>query len=218
MTAFERQAPGFSPGSERSVRHGLLLLDVLAQDADGRASTRCCKVAGRPENATALEPWVLVKQNALRYSTRMQEKQLINARVTVDEALILSSYAEMTGKSQTEIIRQAIRALEPRLKRVDPKTFDPLLLPSLPIKMTSKLPPLAVVYFFVSEMGSVLYVGESANLSTRCGGHPRHQEALVIDEHSRIHWIERRAGRTAFEAACIARFQPVLNVRGRVTL
>ena len=144
-----------------------------------------------------------------------QEKQMFNARITEAEAAILAEYSAMTGQTQTDVVRQAIRALEPRLKRVDPLTFDPLLLPSLQIKMIDRLPPLAVVYFFVSEAGVVLYVGESGNLSKRCGGHPRHQEAIDIDAHARIHWIERRAGRTVFEAACITRFQPALNVRGK---
>jgi hypothetical protein len=69
MTHFERQAPGFSLGSERSGRDGLLLLDVLAQDADGRAPAGRRQVAGRPKNAPALGPRMEVAKLLAHHAT-----------------------------------------------------------------------------------------------------------------------------------------------------
>ena len=52
----EAASPGFSPGFERSGRRGLLLLDVLTQDADWCACARRSEVAvaGGPEHASPL--------------------------------------------------------------------------------------------------------------------------------------------------------------------
>lgn len=145
----------------------------------------------------------------------MSEKQLINVRVTAEEADILSEYAELTGQTQTDIVRQAIRALEPRLRKIDPKTVDPLLLPSLPLVRKDRFPPVGAVYFFITESGEVLYVGETSDLSLRCGSHLKYKEAIEIDGHARLHWIEKRSGRANFESACIKRFLPPLNTFGK---
>jgi hypothetical protein len=145
----------------------------------------------------------------------MVDKSLINARVTAEEAGILAAYAEEMGQSQTDVLRAFIRSLEGRLRRVRADQIVPFLLPSLPLSRRDVFPPVAAIYFFLTENGIVLYVGETANLATRCGGHPRHTAALEIDPHARVHWLERRSGRAAFEAACIRRFSPSLNVRGK---
>jgi hypothetical protein len=145
----------------------------------------------------------------------MSDKRIINARVTDEEADILASYAEEMGQSQTDVLRSFIRSLEGRLKRITPSKVDPYTLPSLPLSRSDVFPPVAAVYFFLTEGGDVLYIGSTANLSIRCGSHLRYQAALEADPHARIHWIERRSGREAFEAACIRRFNPPMNVRGK---
>jgi hypothetical protein len=143
----------------------------------------------------------------------MSEKRMINVRVTDDEADILSAYADEMGQSQSDVLRAFIRSLEARIRRVHPDRVDPYLLPSLPLSRRDVFPPVAAVYFFISEDGRILYVGETANLSIRCGSHPSYNAAIEIDSHARIHWIERRSGRQTFEVACIKRFRPPLNTR-----
>ncbi len=66
----ERQAPGFSPGSERSGRDGLLLLNVLAQDVDRGTAARGSKVARRPKHAAAAQPRMEVSKLLAHQSTR----------------------------------------------------------------------------------------------------------------------------------------------------
>lgn len=145
----------------------------------------------------------------------MSGKQLINVRVTAEEASILSEYADLTGQTQTGIMRQAIRALEPRLRKIDPKTIDPLLLPSLPLVRKDRFPPVGAVYFFITESGEVLYVGETSDLSLRFGNHLKYKQAIEIDGQARLHWMEKRSGRASFESACIKRFLPPLNTFGK---
>ena len=135
--------------------------------------------------------------------------------MTAEEASILSEYADLTGQTQTDIMRQAIRALEPRLRKIDPKTIDPLLLPSLPLVRKDRFPPVGAVYFFITESGEVLYVGETSDLSLRFGNHLKYKQAIEIDGQARLHWMEKRSGRASFESACIKRFLPPLNTFGK---
>ena len=41
--------------------------------------------------------------------------------------------------------------------------------------------------------------------------HHRITDALAIDVHARIHWVERRYGQARFETICRQRFNPPLN-------
>lgn len=145
----------------------------------------------------------------------MKNKHMVNIRVTDEELIILSDYAEETGQSQTNILRTSIRSLECRLRRISPDKIDPFTLPSIPLTRRDMFPAVAAIYFFMTEDGRVLYVGETANLSLRYGNHLRYESALGIDQHARLHWLERRTSRDAFEKACIKRFSPELNVHGK---
>jgi hypothetical protein len=136
---------------------------------------------------------------------------MLNFRVSDEEAALLAAYAEEVGQSMTDVVRSFIRSLEGKLKRVKPETVSPDLLPSVPLARTSLVPPVAAVYFILTEGGEVLYVGQSGNMVNRHVDHHRHEEALCIDPHARLHWLERRSLREAFERACIERFNPRLN-------
>ncbi len=138
---------------------------------------------------------------------------MLNFRVTEEEAALLSAYAEETGMSMTDVVRAFIRSLEGKMRRVLPETVCPQLLPSVPLTRTALVPPVAAVYFILTEAGDVLYVGESKNLTKRYYDHHRQAEALVVDPHARIHWIERRTARKQFERACILRFRPRFNTK-----
>ena len=48
----------------------------------------------------------------------MADKQIINVRVTKEEAAILSLYATAMGQTQTDVLRAFIRSLETRLKQI----------------------------------------------------------------------------------------------------
>lgn len=146
----------------------------------------------------------------------MIEKRLINIRVSDDESDILSAYCEEFGQTQTDVVRAFIRSLEGRIRKVRPATVEPSMLPSLPLSRKEKLPPVAVVYFVLKEAGDILYVGHAANLNIRFANHPVTSRALEIDEHARVHWLERHGGekvRLNFERGCIKRFNPPLNTR-----
>jgi predicted DNA-binding protein len=45
----------------------------------------------------------------------MTEKKLINIRVTAEEDALLTSYAEATGRTKTDIVRELIRSLKKKL-------------------------------------------------------------------------------------------------------
>jgi hypothetical protein len=60
----------FSPGSERSGRDGLLLLNVLAQDVDRGTAARGSKVARRPKHAAAAQPRMEVSKLLAHQPTR----------------------------------------------------------------------------------------------------------------------------------------------------
>jgi hypothetical protein len=143
----------------------------------------------------------------------MINERAITIRVTEAEAELLAAYAEQNGQSQSEVLRSHIRSLESRLRRVTPENVEPFLLPSLPLSRRDMFPPVAAVYFFLTEAGKILYVGQCANLGIRFGNHPKFEAALASDPHARMHWLERRTNREGFEAKCIARFAPPLNGR-----
>jgi hypothetical protein len=145
----------------------------------------------------------------------MQEKRMINIRVTDDEADILASYAEMVRQSQTAVVKSFIHSLEVKVMRVSPEKVNPFLLPSVPMAKRPLLPPLPAIYFFITEGGSVLYIGQTADLSKRCFDHAQYDAALNFDKHARIHWIEMKSRRDVFEKACILRFKPILNTQGK---
>lgn len=145
----------------------------------------------------------------------MKEKRMINIRVTDDEASILASYAEMTGQSQTAVLKSFVRSLEPKVTRVNPEKFEPFLLPSVPMAKRPLLPSCSAVYFFITEGGSILYIGQTADLSKRCFVHAQYYAALNFDKHARIHWIELKYRIDVFEKACISRFKPILNTQGK---
>ena len=140
---------------------------------------------------------------------------MLNFRVTDEESALLAAYSQQIGQSMTDVIRTYIRSLEGRLRRVVPETIEPYLLPSIPLVRTDIVPPVAAVYFIMTEAGEVLYVGHSANLSLRHLDHHRHDEAVAIDSRVRLHWHEKRAARENFERACIRRFKPRLNTKPR---
>jgi hypothetical protein len=157
---------------------------------------------------------VLVNHNALRYTLGMEEKTMLNIRITEDEAHILRLYAAMTSQTQTGIIRAFIRSLEQWITRLDPETFHPYLLPSVPLAKHSLLPGVPAIYFLMTEDGTVLYVGRTTNLHTCFLTHHRPRDALMTDGMVRIHWLEKRLGQAPFAAACVKRFLPPLNMQG----
>lgn len=136
---------------------------------------------------------------------------MLNFRVSEEESAILAEYASESGQSMTDVVRAFIRSLEGKLRRVSPATITPELLPSLPLSKRAMNPPVSAVYFILTESGEVLYIGQTENLATRHCAHQHRKEALAIDAHARLHWLEKRAERVSFERACIAQFKPRLN-------
>jgi hypothetical protein len=143
----------------------------------------------------------------------MEERTMLNVRITEYEASLLGMYAEMTAQTQTNIIRGFIRSLESKVLRVTPESVNPFLLPSVPLIKYTLVPAIPAIYFFLTIEGSVLYVGRATNLYTRLLTHHRITEALALDEYARVHWIERRYGQARFETICRHRFDPPLNER-----
>jgi len=138
---------------------------------------------------------------------------MLNFRVTEEESALLSAYAEEVGQSMTDVVRSFIRSLEGKLRRIDPSTIRPELLPSVPLARLQTLPPVAAVYFLLTEDGEALYVGQTQNLALRHCERHHHDAILKLDAHARIHWLERRASREPFERACIRRFKPKFNTK-----
>ena len=52
----------------------------------------------------------------------MTEKKLINIRVTAEEDALLTSYAEATGRTKTDVVRELIRSLRKKLAAAQSKT------------------------------------------------------------------------------------------------
>ena len=138
---------------------------------------------------------------------------MLNVRIIEYEASLLGMYAEMTAQNQTNIIRGFIRSLESKVLRVAPENVDPFLLPSVPLHKYVLVPAIPAIYFFLTMEGTVLYVGRATNLYARLITHHRITVALALDEHARVHWVERRYGQARFETICRHRFNPPLNER-----
>jgi len=50
----------------------------------------------------------------------MVTKRLFNFRLTDEEARLLASYAEQTGRTQSDVLREYIRSLKPQSPRRKP--------------------------------------------------------------------------------------------------
>lgn len=50
---------------------------------------------------------------------RMAETRLINLRVPAEEDALLSAYAERTGRTRTDVLRECIRGLARRMRAAD---------------------------------------------------------------------------------------------------
>ena len=126
---------------------------------------------------------------------------------------MLAAYAEQTGQTQTAVLRAFIRSLVSKTARVTAKTINPPLLPSVPLNRVDMFPAVAAVYFFIDEDGTILYVGQCANLGTRCYAHRRYPSVLKQYPHARLHWVEMKIERTrrTLGKACELRFKPPLN-------
>lgn len=88
-------------------------------------------------------------------------------------------------------------------------------LPWIFLKDKKQLPVCAGVYA-VTSGDQVLYVGCSANLSTRWGSHHRYEEIRYYDD-VKIHWlvIDEVCSLLAIEELLISKFQPILNGKPR---
>jgi hypothetical protein len=144
----------------------------------------------------------------------MDDKTMLNVRITEEEASLLNAYAEMTAQTQTNVIRAFIRSLEAKVRRTTPGSVNPFILPSVPLHKHHLAPVIPAIYFFLTMEGEVLYVGKAANLHKRLMmNHHKLAKALAIDANARVHWVERRYGQERFETVCRHRFQPRLNER-----
>ena len=95
---------------------------------------------------------------------------------------------------------------------IDPRTIDPLALPSVPLEMRSLLPQTPCIYFAIDSQDVVQYIGRSVNPKARWALHHKYIElkeilgvrisCLDIDDSSLLPQIE---------AALIAWFNPSLN-------
>jgi uncharacterized protein (DUF1778 family) len=49
----------------------------------------------------------------------MTDKRLINLRVSAEEDALLAAYAERTGRTRTDVLRELIRGLQRRMRAAD---------------------------------------------------------------------------------------------------
>jgi len=86
-------------------------------------------------------------------------------------------------------------------------------LPSLPLDQRNTLPDTAGVYFVISPDDTVLYIGQTTSLHQRWANHHRIVD-IPMYNHCRIAWlsIENTSTLKSTERACIAHFNPTLNI------
>lgn len=96
----------------------------------------------------------------------------------------------------------------------DPKSVNPLSLPSLPMLHKQALPTCQCAYFVISQLNEILYVGATKNLLLRWVAHHRELEFDLIGE-TRIAWLEisELAVLPTIEKSLIDHFKPILNTR-----
>lgn len=97
---------------------------------------------------------------------------------------------------------------------INPKTIDLSSLPSLPIEQRKNLPVAAGIYFAIDSLGSVQYIGRSANIKQRWLNHHRSSELQEVDR-VKLAWIEVSdcSMLPEIESALIEWFKPILNAR-----
>ena len=89
--------------------------------------------------------------------------------------------------------------------------IDPLALPSVPFLSRHLLPEVTGIYFLLSQIGEVLYIGQAQNICDRWKGH--HRTPNVNSTHAlKIAWVEvDSAFLNKVEAAWIKLYCPPLN-------
>jgi uncharacterized protein (DUF1778 family) len=55
----------------------------------------------------------------------MTEKRLINVRVSAEEDALLAAYAERTGRTRTDVLRELIRSLKRKLQAIERRAAAP---------------------------------------------------------------------------------------------
>lgn len=92
----------------------------------------------------------------------------------------------------------------------DPTLIDLAALPSVALTQRRALPQCSGIYFAVTPLCDVLYIGRAGNLFSRWTSHHRMTDLTKIGNVS-IAWLELNAHLGAAERACIEHFRPTLN-------
>lgn len=138
----------------------------------------------------------------------------LTIRLSEEELEGLKAYCVKTGLSQTDVIKTYVRQLGGKVASLTPETINPLRLPSMPFWNAGELPRVKAVYFVLSYLDQVLYVGRTEDLKTRWRTHPAIDECKSFEGGVRIAWFENPRGSfSGFEKRCIDRFDPLWNKR-----
>lgn len=138
----------------------------------------------------------------------------LSIRISNDEMDGLKRYCSKTGRTQSEIIRTYIRQIGKKVEILDAHSIDPTLLPCLYYWQKAELPRVRCVYFVLSILDEVLYVGKSDDLKKRWTSHTCKEDCEVQEGGVRIAWFENpRTGIDRYEMNCMKRFKPAWNKR-----
>lgn len=96
----------------------------------------------------------------------------------------------------------------------DPKSIDPLSLPSVPLNGKDKLPTSPGIYFALSATGKILYIGRAGEFKSRWRDH-RHYPVLYFIEKVRVaYWkLDSKNNLSDIEQELINFHKPPLNNR-----
>ena len=93
--------------------------------------------------------------------------------------------------------------------------IDPLMLPSVDLRVPSRLPQVPAVYFVIDEYGVVQYVGQTGNLRKRWIASSANMPNVHLAK-GRIAWVivEDMPWRRVLEKQLIRYYKPLFNRQG----
>jgi len=132
----------------------------------------------------------------------------LTIRIEELELEYLKEYCLQTGRTQTDVLREYIRTIPAKIKRLRAQDINPLDLPSVNFEQKYLLPEISGIYFVVDGEKNIIYIGRATNIKKRWMNH--HQMNNCSD--CKIHWMEVK-GKTQLklEHQYITKFRPKLN-------
>lgn len=104
----------------------------------------------------------------------MSSTPLLTVRCPQDILSAIEATTKATGQNKTEVVVDMLRQS----------------VPSLPIMERAKLPRVSAIYFVITPLNKLLYIGQTNNLFNRFLQHHRFQQFIEAGNDTRVAWFE----------------------------